>query len=211
MISNWLGRILGLSGTNKASSGSPPDLALPDIAAPAASLVDADELAHELARARRYEQDLSIVVLSARPMDGPATTGDLAAPGLKLPQMVALLTAVALRDVLRRSDVVCYHAAERRFILALTESALDDAHTPLERIRTYLRTRLHLQTRAGMAAFPRDAFTLDELVSTAHARAVDAQPSATTGTGRRPRGSSSRRRGDAPDSGVAGRRARGAR
>lgn len=85
--------------------------------------------------------------------------------------MVALLAAVALREVLRRSDVVCYQPAENRFVLALAESDGEDAHQAVARIRAHFRSRMRLRLRAGIARFPTDAFTLEELVGVAASRA----------------------------------------
>src|SRR5690606_28768085 len=67
MITNWIGRVFGWSSPTRSATPMLPSLMLTDAAPPATSIVDSDELAAELARARRYEHDLSIVVLSARP------------------------------------------------------------------------------------------------------------------------------------------------
>jgi hypothetical protein len=164
MITHWLSRAFG---STENGDGTPGLLGLTKLAASPSSLVDSDELAAELARARRYERHLSIVVLSAQPVDEHAENGHS-----KLPQMIALLTAAALREVLRFSDAVCYHAAENRFVLGLTEVGPERAVQAMARIRTHLLSRLHLRTQAGLAAFPADAITLDELVSMAAWRAA---------------------------------------
>jgi hypothetical protein len=179
MITHWLSRAFG---SNDNGDGVPNLLGLTKLASSPSSIVDSDELAAELARARRYERHLSIVVLSAQPMDEHATNGNGAHS--RLPQMIALLTAAALREVLRFSDAVCYHAAENRFVLGLTEVGPERARHAIERIRVHLGSRLHLRTQTGVAGFPTDAITLDELVSVAAWRAAhDGADAATDGDG----------------------------
>jgi hypothetical protein len=145
-----------------------------DLATQPPTIIDSDELAAELDRARRYEHDLSVVVLAARAANGKngrAVAGEGTPPEVtKLPQIVALLTAIALRDVLRSSDVVCYQAADNRFILALTESGGDGASAAVARVGEHFRFHLRLGVRAGVATFPADAYTLDELVAIATSR-----------------------------------------
>lgn len=175
MIIEWIGRVFGMGGTGDSTTSMSAGAGLSDLAASTASVVDTDELAAELARARRYEHPLSTVVLSAHPLRGGGLlSGNGRAPSVetetKLPQMVALITAVALKEVVRCSDVVCYHAAENRFVLALPESDAEGARSAVDRIREHFRSRFQLGVQAGLAGFPADAYTLDELIATAAAR-----------------------------------------
>jgi hypothetical protein len=167
MNMHWLGRVFGWSD---AQSSASPDWGLEHLTRHPATVVDSDELSAELARARRYEHDLAVVVLSASPIDLRPSEKGATPVDSKLPQMVALLTAVALREALRHSDVVCYQAAQNRFVLGLAESDAEDAGHALERLRDQFRSRLRLRVDAGVAHFPHDAFTLDELVTAAAAR-----------------------------------------
>ena len=173
MINNWISRVFGWSSSGSGATQMLNGIGIGELTTPSPSIVDSDELEAELARARRYEHDLSIVVLSARPLTHgtPPQQGLRRSHETKLPQMVALLAAVALREVLRRSDVVCYQPAENRFVLALAESDEDDARRAVGRIRSHFRTRMRLRMRAGIARFPADAFTLDELIGVAASRA----------------------------------------
>lgn len=181
MMNNWIGRVFGWSSPGSGVSS----LRFTDGAVPATSIVDSDELEAELCRARRYEHNLAIVVLAARPLTQASRPGEPPrASQSKLPQMVALLAAVALREVLRRSDVVCYQPAENRFVLALTESDEDDARAAVGRIRTHFRSRMRLRLRAGIARFPVDAYTLDELIGTAASRAARSGEPSSPGNGR---------------------------
>ncbi len=214
MIITWFGRAFGRNGAADEVAETLTAEGLAQVAAAASSIVDSDDVSAELARARRYEHDLAIAVLDARPAEPQNADRRTAPAGSRLPQMVALLTAVALRDVLRSSDVVCYHAAENRFVLALPESDSDHAMVALTRVRAHLHERLRLLTEVGVASFPSDALTLDELVATAAGSATSgplrtssiSAPAAANGNGR---GASmdhrrgprrARRRADAPSS-----------
>jgi hypothetical protein len=170
MRTNWFGRVFGRGRVYDAWASAGGSLANGTVPAKT-SLVDSDELSAELARARRYEHDLAVVVLSAQPSLYASATSPSSAES-RVPQMVALMTAVALREALRHSDIVCYQASENRFVLALAESGADDAGPALQRIATDFGTRLRLQVRAGVATFPHDALTLDELVQAAAGRAA---------------------------------------
>jgi len=176
----WLGRVFGRTGEGAAADAI-LGLHLPGGAGPATAIIDTDELVAEIARARRYEHDLSGVVLAARPIRIGSRTngngsGEAQSGESKMPQVLALLTAVALREVVRCSDVVCYQAADNRFILGLTESDDVGAHAALTRIGEHFRSRLRLGVRAGVATFPSDAYTLEELVSTAAGRLAAPPP-----------------------------------
>ncbi|HUF76932.1 MAG TPA: hypothetical protein VMM35_11675 [Longimicrobiales bacterium] len=186
MLSNWFDRVFkwaqpGMSVEVPESLGSSESLSS------AAAIVHSDELTAELFRARRYEHDLAIVVLSAHPglRGSEQQNGVTQSESNKLPQMIALLTAVALREVLRGSDVVCYQAAQNRFVLALPETEAEGASVAVDRVESHFRTRLRLRTRAGISCFPADAFTLEELVSSATLRTrVPEAHTTTNGNGR---------------------------
>jgi hypothetical protein len=169
MLSNWLDRFF--QWAQPGVSEDVPDTLASTESLPAAAIVHSDELTAELFRARRYEHDLAIVVLSAHPRrEGSQPSSGAEQSESNLPQMIALLTAVALREVLRGSDVVCYQAAQNRFVLALPETNAEGAGVAVERVQSHFHTRLHLRVRAGISCFPADAFTLEELVVTATLR-----------------------------------------
>lgn len=176
MIVNWIGQLLGLGESSTTPGVLEPRLwsVSADEPSPLSSVVDSpDMLQMELERARRYERGLSVVVLSIeRPgAAGNGSNGDgdalhsvkVAGP----PQVVALLAAAGLRNMLRQSDVLCYQPTENRFVLALAESDAEQAEKALVRIRETFRERLELGVRAGIARFPDDALTLADLIDTA--------------------------------------------
>lgn len=177
MLLNWIGQLLGLGEPSTTARTLEPHLwtAATDEPSPLSSLVDSpDMLQMELERARRYERGLSIVVFAIERSGsaGNGSNGDGAAHhSVKVvggpPQVVALLAAAGLRNMLRQSDVLCYQPTENRFVLALAESDAEQAKKALVRIRETFRERLELRVRAGISRFPDDALTLADLIDVA--------------------------------------------
>lgn len=182
MIANWFGRMFaetngpengngnGQANGHGNGNGNGRAVELPERATPTGNgasfmpLVDSDDvLTFEFGRARRYERALSIVVLSA--ISWPDDQGT--EPPLILP----LLTAAGLREILRETDIMCYQPADGRFVLGLTESEGAAARQALERVQTLFKSRLRIELAIGVAQFPQDGLTLDDLVASARAQA----------------------------------------
>jgi hypothetical protein len=181
MIMNWIGRVFGAKDPSHEAELLLSRGARADLPAVLSSMADAvDSLSAELDRARRYNHSLSVVVLSASPVtdaserqNGASATIDGAALETNLPQVVSLLAAGVLRDVVRKSDIVCYWPSENRFVLALAESDVHSGRKALRRIEELFRSRLRLNVHAGLARFPDDGLTLDALVTRAGIRALE--------------------------------------
>ncbi len=134
------------------------------------SIEDADELAEELARARRDGRDLAVVVLSAAPGRGESAPTSVRLQKPRVSRMLALLEAVAIREVLRRDDVVFYEAPKDRFVFSIAESDEKGVKRAVERIRLHLAGQLALRVRAGVARLESDGGTLEDLISVASER-----------------------------------------
>jgi hypothetical protein len=181
MIMNWIGRVFGAKDPSHEAELLLSRAARADLPAVLSSMADAvDSLSAELDRARRYNHCLSVVVLSASPItdvnerqNGAPATIDGAALETSLPQVVSLLAAGVLRDVVRKSDIVCYWPSENRFVLALAESDVHSGRKAMRRIEELFRSRLRLNVHAGLARFPDDGLTLDALVTRAGIRALE--------------------------------------
>jgi hypothetical protein len=195
MIMNWIGRVFGAKDPSHEAELLFARAARADLPAVLSSMAEAvDSLSAELDRARRYNHAMSVVVLSASPIsevtehqngsatgkqngnaNGNGTHGPLESASLEtsLPQVVSLLAAGVLRDVVRKSDIVCYWPSENRFVLALAESDVHSGRKALRRIEELFRSRLRLNVHAGLARFPDDGLTLDALVSKAGIRALE--------------------------------------
>lgn len=190
MITSWIGRALSLVRPERTTHPLLGRRGPLDGVAPLASAPDpAGRLAEELDRARRYEHALSIVVLSTTPL--PEGLSDAVPPNgngngtrtieTSFPQVMSLLAAAALREFLRKSDVVCHRPVDGSFVIALAESDADKAGSVLERIEDLFRRRLGLGADVGVARFPEDGLTLDDLVAKAAMRAARAESGDTRG------------------------------
>jgi hypothetical protein len=181
MIMNWIGRVFGAKDPSHEAELLLSRAARADLPAVLSSMAEAvDSLSAELDRARRYNHSLSVVVLSASPIpevaehrNGSSGTIESASLETSLPQVVSLLAAGVLRDVVRKSDIVCYWPSENRFVLALAESDVHSGRKALRRIEELFQSRLRLNVHAGLARFPDDGLTLDALVSRAGIRALE--------------------------------------
>lgn len=202
MIINWIGQVLGLRESSSPGGAMEPLLRSSGIdeSTPLGSVVDSPDLLHkELERARRYERGLSVSVLTVEPSDavedGPLDPDGTARVFTKAsgpPQVVALLAASGLRDMLRQSDVLCYQPTENRFVLALAESDAEEAEKALVRIRGIFRERLGLDVQAGISRFPDDALTLAGLMDSAASRGARARTGTRSGMTASPAGSGDR-------------------
>jgi GGDEF domain-containing protein len=137
------------------------------------------ELTQEVTRARRYQRPLSIMVLSMQPdqlseymssLFGRGGNGNSANRDRLLARAAQLVTVVlgpVLRDVLRQTDIVTYMAAEDQYVILLPESDGAQAERVVERINEHFYTRTFAHLRAGIAAFPADGLTVEDLVARA--------------------------------------------
>lgn len=188
MAMNWINWIVGAHTSDKTelpertSSREPP---------PEAPLIDSDEtLVGEFTRARRYEQVLTIVVVSAVQHEGNGELRHANGDAPDGPDVLPLLAAVGLREALRESDVLCYRPMEGRFVLGLPQSGGDEARQAMDRVGELFHRRLHIDLMAGAASFPADGLTLEDLENTALERAEAVGPQARSpgsGEGRPPR------------------------
>jgi len=133
-------------------------------------LVDPDDvLVFEFGRARRYERALSIVVVA--PVSWPDEHDVHHAGDMRQPTVLPMLTAAGLREVLRETDIMCYEPLEGRFVLGLTESEGAAARRALERVQTLFQSQLRIELAIGVAQFPSDGLTLEDLVRAARLQA----------------------------------------
>lgn len=135
------------------------------------------DLARELARARRYQRPLAIVVLGlgngeiSEPISsltGEGGNGNSASDMQSLAhstQLVSILLGSLFRNVMRESDIVTYSATEDRYVILLAESNEEQARQAVQRLDMLFNKRTLAHLRAGIAEFPSGALTLEDLVS----------------------------------------------
>ena len=127
----------------------------------------------ELARSQRHHHQLALVLVRPDAFDALAAVG--AASGREVLEAVAEVIGSELRAI----DVALRHAPTT-FALILPETPIEGARVAAERIRLLLPLRVgtvgerHITVSLGVASFPDDATTHDELVLCAEQALVHA-------------------------------------
>lgn len=137
-----------------------------------------DELELELGRARRYRRDLAVVYCDVdRFKQVNDTLGHLEG------DRVLRRIAISLRDMTRASDV-CGRLGGDEFAVCLVETTLASGHAFLERLEHHLAELGEvgllprvLAISAGVAHFPTDGATAEELLRRADVRLYDVKRS----------------------------------
>jgi hypothetical protein len=121
----------------------------------------------ELSRARRYERPLSILVLRWMHSGTANCPGDRSDDGGYPEFMTALLLGAVLPDSVREIDQVCHDAAARRYVMVMPELRKAQAFHAVRRLEALLKARIPVPAFVGVAEFPSDGLTLEELVAAA--------------------------------------------
>lgn len=136
-------------------------------------------LSGELERARRYRRPLSIVILShddgsgASGVSPAAHMGGNGASGQNGPSLsqidvpeshISARLAFILRKALRESDIVMHAATQGCCVVGMPEVDGIDARKAVDRLNDLCFGKPLLPLRAGIAVFPQDGWTLEELL-----------------------------------------------
>jgi hypothetical protein len=126
-------------------------------------------LSNELDRARRHSRPLSVVVFGLDPVatdmgrarftsesGGPAETG--------LFPLLSALLAPSLREALRQTDIVSYTTREAQSLVALPETTADAARRTIDRLLQLSAIQVLCPLRIGLASFPDDGWTLEDVI-----------------------------------------------
>lgn len=127
-------------------------------------------LAAELRRARRYKHPTTVLALIPEHEGqrlsvvsaGDAHLHDRFPTGQPIPFLFFLLGSL-LRDTMRESDILTYAAHEHLYIGFLPEATEAEARQAIDRFDAVFHARTHIRLRAGLAEFPRDGFTIEDL------------------------------------------------
>jgi hypothetical protein len=123
----------------------------------------------EVARARRYQRPLCVLVL--RCIDGQQGLG--CSPSVHTgepchPQLVdALLFGAILPDRIRRTDLVAHDAGSGRYVILMPEVSRHQVDGIVQRLTELLREGVSSSACVGVAEFPDDGLTLEEMISSA--------------------------------------------
>jgi hypothetical protein len=128
-----------------------------------------DDISKELARSRRYDTPLSVMVLKVEPENVEISIHHAAKDILQ--GMMKRYTANKLirmldRD-LRRSDIVIDQPKDDSVAILLPETSTDGTAILASRIQDVAKEQLGLELSSGYASFPRDALTFDDLLNQA--------------------------------------------
>jgi hypothetical protein len=136
-------------------------------------------LSAEMNRARRYQRPLSMAVVQFEESAGSVkdklgiSTGNSAHgdglanchPACYPELLVALLLGAILKDSLRATDLLSYDTDTGWYVIMMPELTGLQAHRAAERLNRLVLTRIFTPIRVGIAQFPRDGLTLEELVT----------------------------------------------
>jgi GGDEF domain-containing protein len=129
----------------------------------------------ELTRSRRYHRPLSLVVIEPSNDDEKITVETL--KGIQHDLMNRFTSARVgqiIDDRIRQTDLVL-RDHRGRFVILCPETDLASAELLARRIVHAIKERTDLQVLFGMAAFPDEALTFDDLLHTARERLIRSQ------------------------------------
>lgn len=124
----------------------------------------------ELARMRRYERSLCVVVFrldASVPRNNGGGESGMDAARTADPLTGYWEVGAVLRDVLRDSDVAATDMSKVQYVVLLPETKHEQAEQTATRIRKLVYSTTGLTVLAGIAEFPADGLILDDLVKTA--------------------------------------------
>ncbi|MBA2244401.1 MAG: hypothetical protein H0W11_05570 [Gemmatimonadetes bacterium] len=123
----------------------------------------------ELRRARRYERPLAVLVLSPEIFGTESGSGENGNSALPVPlllqtaHLVFFLLGSLLCDTMRESDIVTYAAEPHLYMIVLPEAGEAEARQAVRRLGVAFYDRVPVRLRAGIAEFPRDGLTIEDL------------------------------------------------
>ncbi len=142
------------------------------------------QISNELTRARRTQRTLSILLLSLetahlltnrRTVIGRAANrngnGKFRIDHMPTIALVIPQASYVLRNTIRESDILACGPAPGEFILALAETNRDQALRFVQRLQKLVTTGALTPLKAGIAEFPGDGLTIEDLVISARSSA----------------------------------------
>jgi len=127
----------------------------------------------ELTRSRRYHRPLSLVVIESESEDEKTTREMLKSIQHDLlNRFTSARVGQIIDDRIRQTDLVL-RDRRGRFIILCPETDLEDASLLAKRIAQAVKERTSLHVLWGVAAFPEEALTFDDLLQKARERLMD--------------------------------------
>lgn len=124
------------------------------------------EIQTELVRSRRYQSPLSVIVVQPEENSFRASLNRAVEQIQKAMMSRYVLASMAsvLTNSLRRTDLVLEQGEKGRFIVFSPETDVASSTVLAEHIQSIIADRLQIHVHCGVAGFPEDALTFDELV-----------------------------------------------
>lgn len=132
-----------------------------------------DDIQTEMVRSRRHRRPLSVLVIKPHPNSVNTAihrTVQEVQQAMMTRYVVTSLTRV-VADVMRRTDTIYEQPTANQFIVLSPETSASNSTSFIERIRAAASEKLGVEVICGVASFPDDALTFDELVREAEAHA----------------------------------------
>lgn len=140
----------------------------------------AEEVTNELVRSRRYQRSLTVLVLEPDPatiQNGRVATVEEIQNNLARRYAMGKISEV-ISSTARRPDLVIKQEQSDRFILLCPETTAASSEILRQRIHNAVKTSLGVSMSIGVASFPDDALTFEELLHKASAKLAPANISA---------------------------------
>lgn len=129
----------------------------------------------EFVRSRRYKRPLGVIVVKPESENTQATIDSISQDILRtMMSRYSMSNLIRLIDRnIRRPDLILEQYEENRIILLLPEADLDAATTVSRNIQEIAQKGIGAKVKTGIAAFPDDAISFDDLVSHAELQLKD--------------------------------------
>lgn len=130
----------------------------------------------ELARMRRYDHPLSVIVVRVSRYDVDGDHAQVfievgaAARDRHVRRIISLHVGAILHDCLRASDLPTWDAENDRYIVMLPEADHEHALQAADRLRRLVPSHIGTSIAVGVAEFPSDGLALEDLVALAAER-----------------------------------------
>ncbi|RPJ26828.1 MAG: diguanylate cyclase [Chloroflexi bacterium] len=130
----------------------------------------------ELTRSRRYNRPLSVVVIQSESKDEQTTREMLKSVQHDLQSRFASARMGQIIDDRIRQTDLALRDHKGRFIILCPETDLSHAALLAQRISQAVKDRTNLRILWGIAAFPEEALTFDDLLAKARERLIHSAP-----------------------------------
>jgi GGDEF domain-containing protein len=131
-----------------------------------------EEIKNELLRSRRYQRSLTVLVIEP---DSDSISQSLMPTTEEINHNLAKLYVMGkvskvINVIARRPDLIIKLDQPERFILVCPETSVSSSNMLIQRIRSTVEADLGITISCGVASFPEDALTFEDLLQKANAK-----------------------------------------